>query len=55
MIGFAGFSTNATLASMVKRFYALAPVAHIGNIKSPLRLLAPYAASGKAVSTSAIS
>ena len=40
MMGFAGFSSNATLASLVKRFYALAPVA---NIESPVKLLAPYA------------
>lgn len=42
MIGFAAFSTNLTLAAMVKRFYALAPVANVGNIKSPIKALAPY-------------
>lgn len=41
MIGFAGFSSNRTLAAMVKRFYALAPVAKVFNIRSPIRLLAP--------------
>ncbi|KAK7502443.1 hypothetical protein BaRGS_00006396 [Batillaria attramentaria] len=35
MIGFAGFSTNVTLAAMVKRFYALAPVARVGHIRDP--------------------
>ena len=43
MMGFAGFSSNATLASLVKRFYALAPVAMVANIESPVKLLAPYA------------
>ncbi|KAK7502358.1 hypothetical protein BaRGS_00006311 [Batillaria attramentaria] len=43
MIGFAGFSTNVTLAAMVKRFYALAPVAHLGHIKTAIRYLAPFA------------
>ena len=42
MIGFAGFSSNRTLAAMVKRFYALAPVAMVANIESPVKLLAPY-------------
>ena len=42
MIGFAGFTTNKTLAAMVKRFYALAPVAMVANIESPIKRLAPY-------------
>ncbi|XP_050390148.2 lysosomal acid lipase/cholesteryl ester hydrolase [Patella vulgata] len=42
MIGFAGFSQNQTLADKIKLFIALAPVAKVGNIKSPIRLLAPF-------------
>ncbi|KAK7113543.1 gastric triacylglycerol lipase-like [Littorina saxatilis] len=42
-MGFAGFSSNHTLAAMVKRFYALAPVTKVRNITSPVRLLAPFA------------
>lgn len=43
IMGFAGFSSNHTLAAMVKQFYALAPVAKVKNIQSPIRLLAPFA------------
>ena len=42
-MGFAGFSMNQTLAAFIKRFYALAPVANIRHIKSPVRYLAPLA------------
>ncbi|XP_046378386.2 lysosomal acid lipase/cholesteryl ester hydrolase-like [Haliotis rufescens] len=42
LIGFAGFSQNKTLGQLVKTFIALAPVATVGYIKSPLRLLAPF-------------
>ncbi|XP_067671236.1 lysosomal acid lipase/cholesteryl ester hydrolase-like [Haliotis asinina] len=42
LIGFAGFSQNKTLGQLVKTFIALAPVATVGHIKSPLRLLAPF-------------
>ncbi|XP_067671210.1 lysosomal acid lipase/cholesteryl ester hydrolase-like [Haliotis asinina] len=41
LIGFAGFSQNKTLGQLVKTFIALAPVATVGHIKSPIRLLAP--------------
>ncbi|XP_046573425.1 gastric triacylglycerol lipase-like [Haliotis rubra] len=41
LIGFAGFSQNKTLGRLVKTFIALAPVATVGHIKSPLRLFAP--------------
>ena len=43
LIGFAGFSSNHTLAAMIKRFYALAPVAKVRHIRSPIRLFAPFA------------
>ncbi|XP_025087222.1 gastric triacylglycerol lipase-like isoform X2 [Pomacea canaliculata] len=43
LIGFAGFTSNKTLAAMVKQFYALAPVAKVHHIESPIRLLAPFA------------
>ena len=43
VMGFAGFSTNHTLAAYIKRFYALAPVAKVTHIKSPIRYLAPLA------------
>eukprot|EP00058_Branchiostoma_floridae_P024848 XP_002610338.1 hypothetical protein BRAFLDRAFT_72470 [Branchiostoma floridae] len=39
MIGFAEFSRNQELARKVKTFFALAPVAHLGNMESPLRFL----------------
>ncbi|XP_067671238.1 lysosomal acid lipase/cholesteryl ester hydrolase-like [Haliotis asinina] len=42
LIGFAGFSQNKTLGQLVKTFIALAPVATVGHIKSPIRLLAPF-------------
>jgi predicted alpha/beta hydrolase len=45
VMGFAGFSSNHTLASMVKQFYALAPVAKVGHIESPIRLLSPLASN----------
>lgn len=43
VMGFAGFSANHTLAAFIKRFYALAPVAKVRHIQSPLRLLSPFA------------
>ena len=43
LMAFAGFSINHTLAAMVKRFYALAPVVKLRHIASPLRLFAPFA------------
>ena len=43
VMGFAGFSSNHTLAAMVKRFYAMAPVAKVRHIESPIRLLSPVA------------
>ena len=42
-IAFAELSTNKKLVSKIKLVVALAPVAYLANIKSPLRLLAPYA------------
>lgn len=47
MQAFIGFSTNPVLASKVKRFYALAPVADVYHSKSPLiDIIAPF---GKAI------
>ena len=40
MIAFAGFSKNQELAKSIKKFYGLAPVAYLGNMKSPLKYLA---------------
>ena len=40
MIAFAGFSKNQELAKSIKKFYGLAPVAYLGNLKSPLKYLA---------------
>ena len=42
-MAFAQYSVNKMLASKVKLFVALAPVAFLGHVKSPIRLLAPYA------------
>ena len=39
-IGFAGFASNEEMATMVKTFFALAPVTTVANIKGPLKLLA---------------
>ena len=33
MMGFAGFTTNKTLAAKVKKFFALAPVATVKHIR----------------------
>lgn len=41
-VGFAAFSTNQTLASMVDLFVALAPVATVGNMKSPIKYLSYF-------------
>lgn len=40
MIAFAGLSKNQQLAKSIKKFYGLAPVAHLGNMESPLKYLA---------------
>ena len=40
MIAFAGFSKNQELAKSIKKFYGLAPVAYLGDMKSPLKYLA---------------
>lgn len=42
-IGFIAFGENKDVASRIKQFIALAPVAQIGHTKSPIRLLAPFA------------
>ncbi|XP_072016737.1 gastric triacylglycerol lipase-like [Amphiura filiformis] len=41
-IGFAGFSQNKNLASKIKHFFALGPVSTVGQMTSPLRLLADF-------------
>ncbi|XP_041364368.1 gastric triacylglycerol lipase-like [Gigantopelta aegis] len=43
MIGFSGFSQNKQLGSKIKLFIALAPVARLGHIESPIKYLAPFA------------
>ena len=42
LIAFAEFSRNKELAKMVKKFFALGPVATVGHIKSPIKLLAYF-------------
>jgi len=42
LIGFTGFSINQTLASKIKRFFALAPISNVGNLKGPIRLFVPF-------------
>ena len=39
LMAFAGFSRNKELAKMVKKFFALAPVATVGHIEGPLKYL----------------
>ena len=41
-IAFAEFSRNGEVAKMVKKFFALAPVTTVGNMKSPLRYLSDF-------------
>ena len=48
-IGFAAFSNNQTLAAKINIFIALAPVATVGNMKSPIRYLS-YLSGGIQVS-----
>ena len=49
MMAFAEFSRNKLLARKVKRFYALAPVAFLGSMTSPLKYLAPFVPEIKVV------
>ncbi|KAL5017972.1 hypothetical protein ScPMuIL_003694 [Solemya velum] len=44
-IGLAAFSGDQQLAGKIKMFFALAPAAFIGHMKSPLKLLTPFAGS----------
>ncbi|XP_068671832.1 gastric triacylglycerol lipase-like [Montipora foliosa] len=41
-IAFAEFSRNGEVAKMVKKYFALAPVAHVGNIESPIKYLTDF-------------
>lgn len=41
----AAFSGDQQLAGKIKMFFALAPAAFIGHMKSPLKLLTPFAGS----------
>ena len=43
MVAFAGFSANQTLAKRIKTFFALAPVAYLGSMQSPIKYLAQFA------------
>ena len=42
IMGFAGFSTNQTLASYIKTFFALAPVTSVKHIKGAFKTFAGY-------------
>ncbi|CAH8498850.1 unnamed protein product [Dicrocoelium dendriticum] len=42
-IALAQFSRNATFQSHINVFIALAPVAYLGNVESPIRIIAPLA------------
>ena len=42
-IAFAQLSRDTDLASKIKLFVALAPATYLGHVKSPIRLLVPFA------------
>ena len=42
LIAFAELSRNKDLAKKIKAVFALAPVAYLGHMKSPLKYLADY-------------
>lgn len=42
LIGFAEFSRNKELAKVVKKFFALGPVATVGYMESPIKYLAAF-------------
>ena len=42
LIAFAEFSRNKELAKMVKKFFALGPVATVGHIESPIKYIAHF-------------
>lgn len=42
LIAFAQFSSNLNFAKKIKAFFALAPVAHVGNVGGPRKKLAPF-------------
>ena len=41
-MGFAGFTSNLTLASRIAKFYPLAPVTTVGHVKGLFRVLADF-------------
>lgn len=41
-IAFAEFSRNKVVSKMVKKFFALAPVVHLGNLEGALRYLIDF-------------
>ena len=42
MMGFAGFSSNTTLASKIKGFFALAPVSTVKDIKGMFQYISMF-------------
>ena len=42
LMAFAEFSRNKELAKMVKKFFALGPVATVGHMESPIKYLASF-------------
>ena len=42
MMGFAGFSSNATLASKIRGFFALAPVSTVKNVEGMFEYIAKF-------------
>jgi len=42
LIGFTGFSQNQALADKIEHFYALAPIAIMGDAKGPIKFLARF-------------
>jgi len=42
LIGFAEFSRNKELAKVVKKFFALGPVATVGHVESPIKYLSDF-------------
>ncbi|CAK9298177.1 unnamed protein product [Gordionus sp. m RMFG-2023] len=45
MVGFVHFSQNPKMNNKIKMFFALAPIAYLKNIESPIRLFAPLSST----------